>query len=570
MKQSHDSATDAVSAAKEDEQNVIQDFDSLYQTLTQNVQQTDETSNKSAEQITKTEFVANDGDVAEDTKNKDKDSQMQTVQVEDVLTDNGKNKKKHLKAVADVSEVGTVKKQKDGTKKIKKARRTKTTMPARPQGSVSSLALKKENAGHTTQNQKEKKPSASLDTDPSTDKKKEKENEAYLHYAKQAKILRRVRVIAIIVLISFLVMMVVLFRDSITIENLQYFLRYLDTRQVQSDTISSIPYDSSSVSDIAVYKGGLAMVDSASVSLYDLNGDVIMTKEAANTSPLISSGDSTFLVYNIGGNTVQMYNSLTCLFDQTYDNPISCAAVNNDGMFFVGTRSMEYRSVIDVYNKNFELIYQWFSPDKYLMCADLKDGGDALVTAAIYANVDGSSSAVVSVYRTNSEDVQSEITLTDQIPLSVHFQSNGGIVLITDRGLQFYDNALKLKNEVTYTGYVPVRAESFDEYSYFALNKNVVGSQHEITVTDRDGNVLFSKNVEGEITDCTRSGDMLYFLMERQLVCVSPRDGRISKLDIDAGATAITATENDLLICRPGVTDVLSISTFHTNAETLE
>lgn len=567
MKQSHDSATDAVSAAKEEEQNVIQDFDSLYQTLTQNVQQTDETSNKSAEQITKTEFVANDRDVAEDTKNKDNDPQGPTVQAEDVLTDKGKNKKKRLKAVADVSKVGTAKKQKkDETKKTKKTRRTETTMPTRPQGSVSSPALKKENAGHTVQDQNEKKTSASLNTGAKT----EKENEAYLHYAKQTKILRRVRVIAIIVLISFLVMMVVLFRDSITIENLQYFLRYLDTRQAQSDTISSIPYDSSSVSDIAVYKGGLAMVDSASVSLYDLNGDVIMTKEAANTSPLISSGDTTFLVYNIGGNTVQMYNSLTCLFDQTYDNPISCAAVNNDGMFFVGTRSMEYRSVIDVYNKNFELIYQWFSPDKYLMCADLKDGGDALVTAAIYANEDGSSSAVVSVYRTNSEDVQSEITLTDQIPLSVHFQSNGGIVLITDRGLQFYDDALKLKNEVTYTGYVPVRAESFDEYSYFALNKNVVGSQHEITVTDRDGNVLFSKNVEGEITDCTRSGDMLYFLMERQLVCVSPRDGRVSKLDIDAGATAITATENDLLICRPGVTDVLSISTFHTNAETLE
>lgn len=567
MKQSHDSATDAVSAAKEEEQNVIQDFDSLYQTLTQNVQQTDETSNKSAEQITKTEFVANDRDVAEDTKNKDNDPQGPTVQAEDVLTDKGKNKKKRLKAVADVSKVGTAKKQKkDETKKTKKTRRTETTMPTRPQGSVSSPALKKENAGHTVQDQNEKKTSASLNTGAKT----EKENEAYLHYAKQTKILRRVRVIAVIVLISFLVMMVVLFRDSITIENLQYFLRYLDTRQAQSDTISSIPYDSSSVSDIAVYKGGLAMVDSASVSLYDLNGDVIMTKEAANTSPLISSGDTTFLVYNIGGNTVQMYNSLTCLFDQTYDNLISCAAVNNDGMFFVGTRSMEYRSVIDVYNKNFELIYQWFSPDKYLMCADLKDGGDSLVTAAIYANEDGSSSAVVSVYRTNSEDVQSEITLTDQIPLSVHFQSNGGIVLITDRGLQFYDDALKLKNEVTYTGYVPVRAESFDEYSYFALNKNVVGSQHEITVTDRDGNVLFSKNVEGEITDCTRSGDMLYFLMERQLVCVSPRDGRVSKLDIDAGATAITATENDLLICRPGVTDVLSISTFHTNAETLE
>ena len=567
MKQSHDSATDAVSAAKEEEQNVIQDFDSLYQTLTQNVQQTDETSNKSAEQITKTEFVANDRDVPEDTKNKDKDPQGPTVQAEDVLTGKGKNKKKRLKAVADVSKVGTAKKQKkDETKKTKKTRRTETTMPTRPQGSVSSPALKKENAGHTVQDQNEKKTSASLNTGAKT----EKENEAYLHYAKQTKILRRVRVIAVIVLISFLVMMVVLFRDSITIENLQYFLRYLDTRQAQSDTISSIPYDSSSVSDIAVYKGGLAMVDSASVSLYDLNGDVIMTKEAANTSPLISSGDTTFLVYNIGGNTVQMYNSLTCLFEQTYDNPISCAAVNNDGMFFVGTRSMEYRSVIDVYNKNFELIYQWFSPDKYLMCADLKDGGDALVTAAIYANEDGSSSAVVSVYRTNSEDVQSEITLTDQIPLSVHFQSNGGIVLITDRGLQFYDDALKLKNEVTYTGYVPVRAESFDEYSYFALNKNVVGSQHEITVTDRDGNVLFSKNVEGEITDCTRSGDMLYFLMERQLVCVSPRDGRVSKLDIDAGATAITATENDLLICRPGVTDVLSISTFHTNAETLE
>ena len=139
MKQSHDSATDAVSAAKEEEQNVIQDFDSLYQTLTQNVQQTDETSNKSAEQITKTEFVANDRDVAEDIKNKDKDPQGLTVQAEDVLTGKGKNKKKRLKAVADVSKVGTAKKQKkDETKKTKKARRTETTMPTRPQGSDSS------------------------------------------------------------------------------------------------------------------------------------------------------------------------------------------------------------------------------------------------------------------------------------------------------------------------------------------------------------------------------------------------------------------------------------------------
>ena len=80
MKQSHNAATDAVSAAKEDEQKVVQDTDSLYQTPTQNVQQTDETSNKNVEQITKTEIVANDRDVAEDTKNKDKDPQEQTVQ----------------------------------------------------------------------------------------------------------------------------------------------------------------------------------------------------------------------------------------------------------------------------------------------------------------------------------------------------------------------------------------------------------------------------------------------------------------------------------------------------------
>ena len=195
---------------------------------------------------------------------------------------------------------------------------------------------------------------------------------------------RRIKILCVILLISFLVAMVVLFRDSITIENMRYFLRYLDTRQAQSDSVSTIKYDSTSVTDAALFKGGLVLVDPDRIGLYDLNGDSILSVEKSNPAPLCVCNSDMFLVYSIGSNNYQIYNSLTCLHEETLDYPISFACVSEKGYYLIGTKSMEYRSMINIYDADFEMIYQWSSPDKYLFGAAIRPDGREFAAASLY------------------------------------------------------------------------------------------------------------------------------------------------------------------------------------------
>ena len=377
---------------------------------------------------------------------------------------------------------------------------------------------------------------------------------------------RRIKILCVILLISFLVAMVVLFRDSITIENMRYFLRYLDTRQAQSDSVSTIKYDSTSVTDAALFKGGLVLVDPDRIGLYDLNGDSILSVEKSNPAPLCVCNSDMFLVYSIGSNNYQIYNSLTCLHEETLDYPISFACVSEKGYYLIGTKSMEYRSMINIYDADFEMIYQWSSPDKYLFGAAIRPDGREFAAASLYSNLDGSCTMVLSLYRTDSEQVKQELSLQNEVPLSLHYTGKDKLVLFTDCGVYFYDENLKVLAQHSFDGFSPVSAQTLGEYSYFALNRNVVGSDHEVTILDDKGEILYRGALHGEIADCTQNNGVFYFLMAREILCVEPATGTVSSLEISDGAQGLLVTDNDLLIRMQGKTEVMSLTAFHAAA----
>ena len=376
----------------------------------------------------------------------------------------------------------------------------------------------------------------------------------------------------VIVMAVFMIAMFSVYRDEITVENLKYFLRYIDTRQAEkSATTDTIIYnDTESIVQFGVYKNGLVVVGYDRVQIFDLTGEAILDIDQSNSAPQLVSSDEYMLIYNIGGTTFQVYNSLSKEYEASLEYPISCAAVGDTGTFLIASRAMEYRSVVCVYNKNFEQIYRWYTPDKLVMDADFRDGDKEFLIAALGTTTDGICYTEIIVCETDTEEKKAQFRITDEIIYRARYTSDGGYILIGGKAIYFYNAAGEMIKTVSYSGYTPVMVGTNGEMTYFSLNKNIVGSNYEVTVTDDTGEILYVGSVSGEITTALLHGDALYVLMDRSILRISLETGNQIEKEITANCVSVEALDADtLMLCYAGETRIIDIDRFFFGEEEL-
>ncbi|MCQ2431447.1 MAG: DUF5711 family protein [Clostridia bacterium] len=389
--------------------------------------------------------------------------------------------------------------------------------------------------------------------------------ESSRYYFRIAKRYRVVMTILLIVMAVFIVAMFSVYREEITVENLKYFLRYIDTRQAEkSATTDVLVYDEiESIIQFGVYKNGLAVVGYDQIQLYDLTGEAILNLNQVNSSPNFLSGDRYMMVYNIGGNTFQVYNSLTKVYEENYDYGIGVAAMGDSGTFLVTTRSMEYRSVVNVYDKDFNMIYRWYSPDKLVMDAAFRQGDSEFLLATLGTHASGVNYAEIILCETGKEEKRAQFQIDDEVIYRAHYSEDGGFVLVGGKAIYYYDKNCALISTLSYGGYTPANVDTEAGLTYFTLNKNIVGSNYELTVTDGVGTVLYTGTVSGEITKVMPLGNAIYILLDRSLLRISLETGQQIEEPIDTNCISVLSLDaRTLLLCYAGETHVIDIDSF--------
>ena len=385
------------------------------------------------------------------------------------------------------------------------------------------------------------------------------------YYFRIAKRFRILTYILLGVMIVFIITMFSVNRDEITVENLRYFLRYIDTRQAEkSATTDTIVFgDMEAIVRFGVYRGGLAVIGRDRVQIFDLTGEEILDINQSNAAPQLLTSDEYMMIYNIGGTTFQLYNSLSREYEESYAYPIGCAALGDSGAFLVTTRSMEYRSVVNVYNKNFSQIYRWYSPDKHVMDASFRDGDEEFVIAALGTRDDGICYSEIILCQTDREEKRAQFTLEDEIIYRARYTQDGGLVLIGGKAVYVYDSEMNRISEVSYGGYTPVMLDSDGEMTYFTLNKNIVGSNYTVTVLDALGNVVYSGDVQGEITCALMQKDAIYLLFDRSVMRISLETGAQISREIAPNCITVEALDDQtLMLCYAEQANVIEVDPF--------
>ncbi|MBE6573209.1 MAG: hypothetical protein E7652_02325 [Ruminococcaceae bacterium] len=356
----------------------------------------------------------------------------------------------------------------------------------------------------------------------------------------------------LIILVVFVLSMISIFRSDITIENFKYLARAFSTETMgYSEGYADIFYDTAGVVDLEVFNSSIVTVKTDEVSFYDMNGNNTENLEIDQISPTVVTQGKYMLVYDMNGYSFALFNNFSKLASETYEYPISCAAVSEEGMYAVVTKSRNYQSIIYLYDHNYNLVTKIYR-DKYISDVKIDEDGDKVLFTSFYAK-DGKYISQTETYTPYTKD-EKKATAThiseNSIAVTCDFFGNGGYSVLTNHSLIFFDKKDELISEFYLGNIVPNKCFILEDKVVLAYNKNIIGSQTEMKVFSDKGKELFTLELEDKILDSAYNGNDLYLLLDTNKMVKIDLTNKKSPIftEVDKGTNSIYLADEENLI----------------------
>lgn len=353
----------------------------------------------------------------------------------------------------------------------------------------------------------------------------------------------------LIFLVLFVLCMVSIFRNDITLENCEYLIRFLTSEvSTYTEEYETIYYDTAGVVDVEMFNGNLVTIKNNGIDYYDVNGNNTESLEINQTEPVAISAGKHLLVYDLGGYSASLFNNFSQLATETYDYPISCAAISEEGMYAVVTKSLDYQSVVHLYDHNYNLITKIYR-DKYITDVQIDPSGEKLLFTSFFAENGRYTSEVVTYvpYTSKESGVNS---FENSFAVMCDFHDDESYSVLTDKELLFFNEKDELAGSFSLGNIVPNECMILKDCVVLGYNANIVGSECELVVFNTDSSKRCSTQVEDKILDSTQYENELYLLLDSRLARVDLKTGDVSYADIESAATEVYMYDNETLVVK--------------------
>ncbi len=369
-------------------------------------------------------------------------------------------------------------------------------------------------------------------------------NEYYIDVSNKFK---TAKFLVIILLVVFILFMISVFRSDVTLENFKYLIRFFSSANtVYSGDYENIYYDTAGVVDVDIFNGDLVTVKSNSIDLYDMNGSNVASYDISQVAPNMVSNGKYMLVYDLGGNNAQLFNNFSQLTAYTYDYPIACAAVSEEGMHAVVTKGLDYLSVIYLYDHNFTLISKIYK-DKYITDVKIDSAGKKLLCTSAVAE-DGRFLSEVITYEPYSDKEEGKLSLPGSFAVICGFFSNGGYGVLADTALIFFDKGNNQVGNYPLGAVVPTDFLILGDYAVLCYNENIVGSQSRVLIFSPNGEILHDTAVDDKILDTAYYMENLYLLTDGKVNSLNMETGEQRSCKIENAATGVYVCDDSSIV----------------------
>ena len=444
-----------------------------------------------------------------------------------------------------------------------KKKKNASDKPAKPKKPAKSVRIKRLVRGKTPQKKREQ----TALQERKREKNLQEQEESYLserfvsaeealgpkiyneRYLKKAAIYRYFRYGILILLVVFLIGMLNLFREEITVENFRYLIRNVNFElRTELGETGSISYDSNPLNTFAIYKSSLAQLSDRRLAIYDSSGRTSYTGSPDYSSPALASSDKYLLAYDRSGGQYSLYTGFSQVHSASTDYPISDADLSDDGIYVIATRSKDYFGVVEVYSSSFRLMNK-IQKNKYVASVDLSDDGETLLIASYYVGKNGicTELMVLSIY----SDTPSLLTTVEgTLPLEATWISEEQFVLVCDRGVKFYERNGKLYNEYDISQINVIEYTVSPENAQIALLYKEASdtSVYHLCVLDQKGKTVLKESFRQPVEQITFAGKDILLLSGSTAFRLSQK-GELSQFKHDSAFYAVVAKDDVFYLC---------------------
>jgi hypothetical protein len=380
------------------------------------------------------------------------------------------------------------------------------------------------------------------------------------------------KVVLYMALFVFVVVTVICNHKLITYENLYYLAKDIgaatQTAQSRADQVS-YPI-SSSGTDFALYRGGVAVAGSEVVTVLSGSGRQTLSENVAYADPCVRAGESFCLTFGRGEKSFAVYNAFVRVHAETTDFPIYDAAVGGDGSFAVVTRSRDYKSEVLLYDGNMERVAA-YRLNGYVTGVSMNEGGDRLGVVSVESK-NNIWVTKVTVIRIGNRITESTATLEGTLGSTCGFITEDRFaVLFSDRLMVFASDATVM-GENRFEGSTPTLA-AIGRGSVAILSRESDGlSFSRLTVYDRNAREDYRVELPGDHpisqagdpTILRFGGNALYLRAGDTLFRVTGSGKSIAALEMSRGTlNVLPLNADEVLICTPAYAYRVESKEFH-------
>ena len=340
-----------------------------------------------------------------------------------------------------------------------------------------------------------------------------------------------------------------------------YFFRDTDDANASGETVSAgtvedaFSFDAHSGNQYANVNGGLAIASVSGLNVYNADGTERTVLQSAMTTPNIQSAGDLALAYDAGG-----YSLLTAgkgsgaKLNVTTAKPLLDADLSPDGYICYSTSESGYKSVLYVCNPSGTTVYRWLSSSQYLPTCTVSKGGAYLAAVAL-GQENGIFESRLVVFRTDSEEIYSSITLGNELFYDLEFLDGDILCAVGESSCMWLKMDGTLLGRYSYGG-AYLKDFDFGGNGFLTLSLNMykAGNRCTVVTVGSDGKELGSLYFSEEILDTSSAGGYVAVLTANGMDLFDKSMERTASLDTTQGATAVLARPDGTVMLLSGGT----------------
>lgn len=370
------------------------------------------------------------------------------------------------------------------------------------------------------------------------------------YYDSVASRYRAAKYISVVLLIIFLLFSFIFKRDEITVENLQYLMKFVSFANAETSiTAPRINYSASDKMKLQLFIGDLCYLSTDSYTLYDSRGNTIMSEQLKYLSPILKTSQKYVLCYDLGSNNFSVFNTFSKLYSGTSDYAINDADIADDGSFVIATSSREYQTAVITYNSDFKATSRILR-DSYLMDLKIKSDGSELAMITV-SSVDGSFKTRIELVNPGSSSINRSATI-DGMGWWISYAKDR-IFVVTDEEILIYDNELSLVKSVKHPQ-SPALIDASDSHIAVSYSTGHMGNAYLINIYDLSGRLVYSGDADGKLSDISHddSGNYVFVLTGDTLTRINLLNRKIGSIEVASGAFQVIPQSEDSFLLAYG------------------